>query len=343
MHQIPQSWFGSIDEISAATDQFLLIKPDDAERASQGTPTDSTPSAGTTVAPMKTHFVDIDGPVHYADFGGDGVPIVMVHGLGGTHLNWLSIGHRFAAEGYRTLAIDLAGFGLTPLAGRSADIEANQALLHRFVEAVVGGPTLIMGNSMGALVGLLEADANPRDVTGLVLLGPALPIVSPDGIKLHSFKRIVLPAVPGIGEQYMRRYYESLTPEEQLDETWQMVFARPDRVPQANRDMALEMAKMRREMDWAIPAFSEASRSIGRLISRRGAFSKLLHRIVPPTILIHGAKDAIVDPEAARWMARQRPDWRFHMLNDVGHVPQAEMPDLVFHLIDDWRRQAVSV
>ena len=57
---------------------------------------------------MKTHIVEIDGPVHYADFGGDGEPVVMVHGLGGSHINWLSIGPRFASAGYRTLAVDLA-------------------------------------------------------------------------------------------------------------------------------------------------------------------------------------------------------------------------------------------
>ena len=135
--------------------------------------------------------------------------------------------------------------------------------------------------------------------------------------------------------------YNSTTPEQQLAETWDLVMARPDRVSPAHRDVALEMARLRRNMDWAIPAFSEASRSIGQLITRRGSFKKLLHGTTPPGMLIHGELDVIVDPEAARWVAAERPDWAFHMLSDVGHVPQVEMPDLVFNLVDEWQAAAV--
>jgi len=265
----------------------------------------------------------------------------MVHGLGGSHLNWLSIGPRFAAAGYRTLALDLRGFGLTPLMGKSSSIHANQELLHRFIEEVAGSAGLVMGNSMGGLITLLEAKAHPRTVTGFILIAPALPVVSPGAIRLEAFRRIVLPSVPIVGPAYMRRMYENTTPEQQLEETWQLVMARPDRVSPAHREVALEMARLRREMDWAIPAFSEASRSIGQLITRRTAFKKLLHSTTPPGMLIHGELDMVVDPEAARWVAKERPDWAFHMLTDVGHVPQVEVPDLVFNLVDEWRSVSV--
>jgi len=37
-----------------------------------------------------SHWVDLDGPMHFADFGGpsDGPLLICVHGLGGSHLNW---------------------------------------------------------------------------------------------------------------------------------------------------------------------------------------------------------------------------------------------------------------
>ncbi|MGI9609095.1 MAG: alpha/beta fold hydrolase, partial [Acidimicrobiia bacterium] len=68
-------------------------------------------------------IIDLDGPVHYADYGGDGSPMVLVHGLGGSHLNWLHVAHRLA-ERHRVVAVDLAGFGLTPPAGRKATVQA---------------------------------------------------------------------------------------------------------------------------------------------------------------------------------------------------------------------------
>ena len=40
--------------------------------------------------PGRSTTVDLGGPVHYVDFGGteEGPTVVLVHGLGGSHLNW---------------------------------------------------------------------------------------------------------------------------------------------------------------------------------------------------------------------------------------------------------------
>jgi pimeloyl-ACP methyl ester carboxylesterase len=58
---------------------------------------------------------DIDGPVHWIEFtpgdSPDGTPIVFVHGLGGSHLNWCLIGPELA-NGRR--AVFLPGVGHTP-------------------------------------------------------------------------------------------------------------------------------------------------------------------------------------------------------------------------------------
>jgi pimeloyl-ACP methyl ester carboxylesterase len=97
---------------------------------------------------MQQRIVDLDGPVHYADFGGTGRPIVLVHGLGGSHVNWLGVAPQLAAHGH-VLAIDLAGHGRTPSLGRTARVDDNRRLLGRFLETVVGEPAVLVGNSMG--------------------------------------------------------------------------------------------------------------------------------------------------------------------------------------------------
>jgi hypothetical protein len=49
----------------------------------------------TTLAgvPHVSRMVDVDGPVHYLDYGGpEGAPVLIgVHGLGGSHLNWAAV------------------------------------------------------------------------------------------------------------------------------------------------------------------------------------------------------------------------------------------------------------
>jgi pimeloyl-ACP methyl ester carboxylesterase len=118
--------------------------------------------------------VDLGGPVHYVDFGGPaGAPrVVLVHGLGGSHLNWCLLAPRLA-QVLRVLAVDLVGFGLTRPEGRAATVHANVALLDRFVAEVAGAPAILVGNSMGGMISILEAAAQPRAVAALALLDPA--------------------------------------------------------------------------------------------------------------------------------------------------------------------------
>src|ERR1700756_1674939 len=123
-----------------------------------------------------SHFSDIAGPVHWVDFGGPaGIPpIVMVHGLGGSHLNWVRIA-RPLTERNRVIAIDLPGFGFSPAAGRRTSIEANTRVVDRFINETLGSPVILMGNSMGGAITILEAAASPQAVAAVVLVDPAPP------------------------------------------------------------------------------------------------------------------------------------------------------------------------
>ena len=125
-----------------------------------------------------SRWTDLSGPVRYLDFGGpaDGPAIICVHGLGGSAVNWTAVAPLLTGT-CRVLAPDLAGHGLTQSLGRGTDVASNRALLHRFVMSVTGGPVILMGNSMGGMISLLEASAAPAAVAGLVLVDPALPFV----------------------------------------------------------------------------------------------------------------------------------------------------------------------
>src|SRR5690242_6700046 len=78
-------------------------------------------------------WVDLDGPVHYVDYGGPASApyLVAVHGLGGLAQNWAALAPLLTG-GCRLLAPDLAGHGLTESRGRATTVEGNRALLDRF-------------------------------------------------------------------------------------------------------------------------------------------------------------------------------------------------------------------
>lgn len=281
-------------------------------------------------------FLDLDGPVHFKDHGGDGPTMVLVHGLGGSYLNWTTVGPRLARS-HRVYAIDLAGFGLTPPAGRRSTVGANHELLDAFCRVVAPDePVVLVGNSMGGLITMMQAAENPDRVEAAVLVNPALPLVDLGGVSPFTIQRLIVPTFPGIGQAAMRRYYEATSAEERVEETIAFITADPSLVPESRRQASIEMQKLRDEMEWAIPSFIEASRSIASTLTRVRAFRKMLHKISCPTLLIHGDKDRVVAPGSARWAAKQRPDWQFRMFHDVGHVPMLECPDEFVDMVDDF-------
>lgn len=283
-----------------------------------------------------SHIIDLDGPVHYVDHGGTGHPLLMLHGLGGSHLNWESA-TPLLTDHHRPIAIDLIGFGLTPLAGRRAAIGAQRDLVTRFIEEVIGQPVTLMGNSMGGLVAMVVAADAPDLVERLVLVDPALPMASADNISRTTLQRLGLPLVPFVGPASIDRYKDSIAVEEELNTTMDLLCYDPSRVGPRARARGLEMLRLRREMEWATTAFTQAIRSITvRLLRRRRFFDTVLHRISVPTLLIHGNADVIVAPASAKLVAEERPDWTFVMLPGVGHIPMIEVPEIFVSIVDDW-------
>src|SRR6266516_6142748 len=114
------------------------------------------------------------GPVHVADYGGSGAVMLLVHGLGGSHLNWLSVGGRLARQ-RRVVAIDLPGFGRTPAAGRGNTMADHVAVLEAVIRELEDEPLTLVGNSMGGLLSIALAARRPSNLGAVVLVDPAVP------------------------------------------------------------------------------------------------------------------------------------------------------------------------
>jgi pimeloyl-ACP methyl ester carboxylesterase len=284
---------------------------------------------------MRHRTADVDGPVHYVDFGGEGTPLLMVHGLGGNALNWMAVGPDIARS-YHALAVDLAGFGQTPLFRRSAAVGANAGLVHDFIEQVIGEPVVLMGNSMGGHIAILEAAAQPSWVTKLVLVDPAIPGVHVRRPEPAMLGMMAALSVPGLAELLLDRRARSLGPEGLVRQSLQVVCADPSRL---STEIVEAHVALTRERDRLGPqngrAFLQASRSIGlRMADPR--FWARVAGVKAPTLLIHGSLDRLIPVAAARELARRRPDWTLEVLEGVGHVPMMETPDAFMHALEAW-------
>lgn len=285
---------------------------------------------------MRRLTLDVDGPAHVADFGGSGPTVVLLHGLGGSHVNWIRLGP-LLAERARVVAPDLPGFGFTAPHGRATTVHANARWVDRFIEHLDAGPVILVGNSMGGLVAILEAITSPDAVAGLVLLNPALPLAPKEPRDLQVTLAFSAYMVPGVGEAFVRRRARALGADGLVRETFALCCADPSRVPEDVIEAHVEMTRERFRMPWANASMLAAARSMLRVLLRRGRFMRMLERVGPPTLLINGEGDRLVKLAAARAVSEARTDWTFRPLDDIGHVPMLEDPDRVAREIWSWR------
>src|SRR2546430_9131697 len=237
---------------------------------------------------MRSRTIDPDGPVQCADFGGTGPTLVLVHGLGGPHGNWMAVAPALARDA-RVLAVDLAGFGRTPLGERSADVHANRVLLDRFLDAVAAGPAVLVGNSMGGLVAMMEAALAPERVAGLVLVAPAQPRSAEARVDGTVAALFTLYALPLVGEQVLRWRARLLGPAGGVRATLALCCADPSRIPPDVVEAHVALARERLELlPCADQAFVQAARSLIAVAARRSWFDEMVRRVTAPTPPVPG-------------------------------------------------------
>src|SRR5712691_5881561 len=101
--------------------------------------------------------IDLGGPVAYRTWNGPSrTTFVLVHGLGGSHLNWVQVAPALAGLG-RVFALDLPGFGYSPRAGRRSRLMDGRRVVSGFIEKFRSGSVILCGNSMGGGIGILQA------------------------------------------------------------------------------------------------------------------------------------------------------------------------------------------
>jgi pimeloyl-ACP methyl ester carboxylesterase len=111
--------------------------------------------------------------VNFVDTGGTGRPvIVFVHGLSGTWQNWLLNIPAFM-DGHRVIALDLPGFGESPMPREEISIQGYARILDELLGALGVASAVVVGNSMGGFVAAELALSFSTRVERLVLVSAA--------------------------------------------------------------------------------------------------------------------------------------------------------------------------
>ncbi len=245
---------------------------------------------------------------------GDAETVVFLHGFGASSYSWREVTARL--PGYRTLALDLRGFGLTERPPgiepytRDGQIELVLGVLDRLgVER-----THVVGHSYGGALAAALAVLHPDRVRSLTLVDSAHP-------DYPQIRRTRLAAVRPLTQLFVRvralrpamvrRALESSFADGSLV-TPELVAAYLDRLkienaPRAYYGITAPAPEPEREVD--------------------------LEDLSVPTLVVWGEEDTLISVAAGRKATRLVPCHRFVTIPGVGHMPMEERPEaLAGHL-----------
>jgi pimeloyl-ACP methyl ester carboxylesterase len=243
-----------------------------------------------------------DGRVAY-DVDGTGPLVVLVPGMGDLRQTYRFMAPALRDAGYRVACTDLRGHGDSDSTFSSyGDIETGGDIV-ALVETL-GGPAVIVGNSMGAGAAVIAAADRPELVRGLVLAGPFV-----RNARMSAIQRLVLRVAmtplwaAAAWKSYLPKLYAGRRPDD----------------------------------------FDAYRAQVVAAIKRRGhasAFSRTTHTnhdpaaarlgvVTAPTLVVMGEQDPdFPDPKTeAGWIAGTLHG-EVVMVPEAGHYPQSQRPDI---------------
>ncbi|HEX3040974.1 MAG TPA: alpha/beta hydrolase [Solirubrobacterales bacterium] len=275
------------------------------------------------------HRVDLPGAegVNYVDVG-EGEPILFVHGIAGCWRNFLENLPYLAANGYRAIALDLPGFGDSPMPSWEITMANYGRLIHDFCERLgIDRVAALVGNSMGGFIATEAVIEEPQRFERLVLISAAgVSFAEWQGRSVDAAGRIFKAAIPMLSGE--RRSYWT-RPRGRM-----LAFGRIFRNPNKLRP---ELLAEQVRPGLQAPGFSEALASIFGYDTR-----ERLPEIEIPTMVVWGLNDQIVPVEGALGYHRLIPSSRLEIFERTGHLPQLERPARFNPLLEQFIASSVA-
>src|SRR3954466_8084324 len=248
--------------------------------------------------------------VRYCDFGaGDGRPVVMIHGLGGSWQDWLENIPRIGKD-RRVIALDLPGHGGSEMPVEKISISGFGRCVDSLCAQLGLGEVVLVGNSMGGFTAAEVAVQFPSRAAGLVLVSAAgITINSLHGSPILAGARLIALAFTSAAAQAAH----TVTRRRVRPLMYGSFIRYPSRMPV---DLLYEITHSAGGPGWMD--------SLDAITSYD--FRERLPDTSCPTLVVGGAEDMLVPVRDADEFERLIPDARKVVFEDTGHVAMMERP-----------------
>jgi pimeloyl-ACP methyl ester carboxylesterase len=260
-----------------------------------------------------SHFVNWRGAdIHYVDEG-QGIPVLMIHGFGGSFINFQQLAGLMKSN-YRVIRIDLPGFGLSDFPGNNGSNEDflsdYRNFMTFFLDTLKLDSVYLIGNSMGGGVAWLTAADHPDKVKKLVLLASA-------GYDLKEVTNKLFLSKTG----FIDKILEKGVPQFFSAARAQKVFFDPGKA---------DTSLMRKNTD-VFNRQGNIPHVLAMIHSDQIVDTALIQHIQCPTLILWGKQDQVVPVEHAARFKRDIKYSEVIIYDSCGHVPMMEWPLKVQH------------
>lgn len=251
----------------------------------------------------------------HTEIKGRGDPVVFLHGYGGSTRTWKKQVKRFS-EKYKVVLVDLRGHGESDKPHKYVyTIDKMVGDVHKIVKKLKKKP-VIVGLSMGAILGLVYAAKHPRSVKGVV---PVSPVVRSDDDLIADFVERAFTELEATLFKKVFKKTKKINPDKTLADV-----SAEDREMLSNEVLKAGL-EARIQMLWEF---------------KRLDIREYLPKVKTPTLIVYGDED---------WVPREQSD----MINDAvedsrlmilkaGHMMPLEKPKVFNNVLEAFFEEVFS-
>ncbi|MFB8791324.1 MAG: alpha/beta fold hydrolase [Potamolinea sp.] len=257
-------------------------------------------------------------------------PVMLLHGFGA------SIGHwrhnlEVIGEHHTVYALDMLGFGASRKAAVDYKIDLWVAQVYEFWQTFIRKPMVLVGNSIGSLVCLAAAAAHPEMVQGIAMIN--LPDFSLEEEMIPGWLRPVVASIKSLvaSPVVLKSLFYVVRRPTVLQKWAGRAYANPAAVSAE----LLEILALPSQDRGAAATFSALFKAM-----TSSEFGPRVKTILPtldiPLLLMWGREDRMIPPMLAAQFAALNPNIKLVEIDDAGHCPHDECPELVNQVLLDW-------
>ena len=247
--------------------------------------------------------------IRYLDKNKSGIPLLLLHGLGGSIESW-SNNINFLSSTFRIIALDLPGFGLSDKPKINYSIKFYVSFLEKFIKRIKINHLFIIGSSLGGHIAVEFALKNREIVDKLILISPA-------GCLPKSFK----------GTRELKRFLRIVNARSSRDIGRILTSIDTSMINPSYADIMYKRL--------SLPGAKEAFISALKGSARAQRYNNQLEKIDTSMLLIWGKKDRMIPLKFIRPFM-EHGNSRIIIIENCGHRPHVENPRLFNKVVKDF-------